>query len=421
MRDAVFGAAIVLLLLAVLGVQIVAVGGRSAPAVDPEEIRKFAASLESQELYRQAVDEYLRYLETAAVPDEQRANLWYRVGSIHLDELGDYENALAAFLRVSHFYPQSAVAREAEKRMIRCYEGLKRGYDAQKRLERMTDLNPEEEPAGGGPAVAQVGDRTITLERLERDIAAMPAFMRERYGTPEGKREYLRQLVFQELLYDAALRKEYQTDPEVRRAVRDFEKNLLAQKVYEEEIAAKAEAADSAVQLYYEARKDEFAAPDRLVVSHILFGNEEDAREAAGALADGASFEELARGRSLDEASAAEGGRLGTVSLDGDTVPGLGRAPGVVNRLRQLEAGAVSDPVRTGRGVHLFRIDERIPGEVPPLSEIRPQIEAKVRQMREAEVRDRYIGEMLEAEKVKLFERAIPGVPAGPPGGGGSQ
>ena len=223
MKDTVFSSAILVGLLLVLALQFLSIGGKEQMSpFEAEQIRKFAATLESQELYRNAIQQYEKYLDAAAsVPPEQKANLLYHIGTLYLDQLNDYENALATFLRLNQFYPQSPVARDAEKRMIACYEGLKRGYDAQKRLEKVTDLEPAEEP-GTGPVVAQIGNRTITLDQLERKIAALPEYMRNQFTTPEKKLDFLRQTLFQDLLYDGAVRKELGKDPEVRRQLRAY-------------------------------------------------------------------------------------------------------------------------------------------------------------------------------------------------------
>jgi len=85
--------------------------------------------------------------------------------------------------------------------------------------------------------------------------------------------------------------------------------------------------------------------------SHILLQNEEDARGVVDELAKGASFDDLARRRSLDKASGEKGGDLGRF-VRGDLLPEIDQ---VVFRLK---VGQVSGIVKSSLGYHIIKRTE---------------------------------------------------------------
>ncbi len=408
MKDLITSTVIIVLLIFILVFLLLFPGGRQpVSSVPPEQIRTLAATLESQELYEQAVQEYRHYLNIARIPAKQRANLLYRIGTIYLEQLQDYENALAVFLRISHIYPNTPIVRDAEKRMVRCYEEMQRGFDAQKKLHQLTELEPEDEPEGTGPVVAVIGDRKITLDQLERDVAEMPEYLRQNYQTPEKKIEYLRSKLFQELLYDRARRKEYHKDREVRRQLRELEKSILAKKVYEEEIRNQIEITQDDLELYYKAHKSEFLQPKTITVAHIQVETEEKAKAVKQELDEGMKFEEAIETYSINSQTKAKDGVLGDIQEGNDFIPLLGKQPGITEILFELDQASISQPIQGPGGYHIFKVVEVKPEKQYTLQEARRQVEAQLRQMKEQAKQQELLEQMMEAEKVKIFEDVL--------------
>ncbi len=408
MKDIIVSTLIIVLLIFILSVQFLSGSGGSAPTpIPPEQIRSYAAALDSQGLYEQAVEEYEEYLNVARIPAPQRANLLYRIGTIYLDELEDYENALAVFLKISNLYPQSSVARDAEKRMVRCYEGMKRGFDAQKKLQQLTDLEPEEEEAGTGTVIAQIGDRKITIDQLEREIDSKGQYYRQNFNTPEKKLDYLKSMIFTDLLADAARRKEYHKDRDVRRKVSNFQQELLASKVYEEEVRQKIQVAPNDLELYYKANLSEFTEPKTVTVAHIQLDSEAKAKEVKQELDAGMPFEKAVEEYSLDTRTKANDGRLGSIQQGRDFIPGIGQNPELGETLLSMESDAISDPLQSPQGFHIFKILEVKPKKQLSFEEAKRQVEAKVRQMKEQTLQQTLLEQMMQAEKVKIFEDVL--------------
>ncbi|MGC9519089.1 MAG: peptidylprolyl isomerase [Desulfuromonadaceae bacterium] len=301
--------------------------------------------------------------------------------------------------------------------MVRCFEELQRGGDAQRKLKQLTDLEAEEEE-GTGPLVAQIGDRRITRDQLERELNQMPENQRRLFDDPSKRRQYLQSKLFEELLYDMALRKEYQKDREIRRQLRSVEKMLLAQKVLREEVNDKVQVSDGDIELYYKANLDEFKVPLTAKIAHIFTSSQEKAQEAKNALNEGMAFEQAVQQFSEDNASKSNHGEIGTITQGSQYIPTVGQAPEMVEQLLALDAQAVSEPIQSEKGYHVFKILEKTPERIQSLEEVKPRVQAMVGRRKAAELQDALLQRLLKAEKVKIFDQSLVEPAAdGDPGG----
>lgn len=130
----------------------------------------------------------------------------------------------------------------------------------------------------------------------------------------------------------------------------------------------------------FEAQKNRFLSPEQRKVSHILIEVAPDAAAAAIETArqtaedlfrrvrDGEDFAILARENSEDMGSASAGGDLGWVE------PGV-MVKAFENAMYDLSVEApVSEPVQTGFGWHLIKLDEIRPASGMDFAQARPQL-----------------------------------------------
>ena len=82
--------------------------------------------------------------------------------------------------------------------------------------------------------------------------------------------------------------------------------------------------------------------------SHILVSTEAEAKQILEQLKNGASFEELAKTKSIDKLSAARGGDLGTFGK-GDLLPEF------ENVIFKLKVGEISGVVKSSMGYHIMK------------------------------------------------------------------
>jgi peptidyl-prolyl cis-trans isomerase D len=142
----------------------------------------------------------------------------------------------------------------------------------------------------------------------------------------------------------------------------------------------------------YDQRIDQYRVPEQIHARHILFSGEQAQEQASQALAElraGADFATLARERSTDEATREQGGDLGWLRrglmLEEFDAPAFA-----------LEPGSVSEPVRTERGVHLIRVEERQAASETPYE-----------QVAEALARELLVEERADARAREAAERVL--------------
>jgi len=136
---------------------------------------------------------------------------------------------------------------------------------------------------------------------------------------------------------------------------------------------------------HYEAEKDRFTQPERRRVRHILIALdpgadevEEDAAKAdsaeiRGRITDGEDFAALAKELSQDPGSATQGGDLGFIER-GLLDPALDQAAFA------LDAGRLSEVIRSRFGYHLIEVTEIDPGETKPFEAVQRELIADLEQ-----------------------------------------
>ena len=236
---------------------------QSEPKLEGSKLREFANALYNQQLYHQAIQQYNYYLTNYDLDEEQSANIDYIIGDIYFERIRDYENALTYYLKVKHLYPESPLQKEVSKKIVTCLERLERSADAQQALEEaaLLDLSQAKSKRPGA-VIARIGKREITTGDLEHEINQLPPYMKSQVSGKSKKIEFLKQYIATELLYDTAKRKGLEKDKEVIAAAFQAKKNLMVQKLLEEEISQNLNVRDSDFELYYQANKEKYAEKD---------------------------------------------------------------------------------------------------------------------------------------------------------------
>jgi hypothetical protein len=252
------------LVVAAAGLVLTAAGcGRRGE--DPARIREYANTLAANELYAQAVAEYGRYLDTARLGDAERANVAFVMAGLYFERLHDYENALAAYLRIKTTAPGTDLMPQVDKQIVACLERLGRSGEAKQVLDEATALNPAK-PAAAGAAgstvLAKIGDRTVTDADLTAALDRMPESLRGRFESKAGRVEFLRQFVANELICGAAERAGLDRDADVQEAAYQAKRGAMARKYLEREIGPQVRLSGGDLQTYYRANREKYAELD---------------------------------------------------------------------------------------------------------------------------------------------------------------
>ncbi len=161
-----------------------------------------------------------------------------------------------------------------------------------------------------------------------------------------------------------------------------------------ERVKASIEISEDLLLDRYEDTKDAFTSAEFREASHILLTLDEDAsqQESDGVrgrileikqlIDQGGDFASLAREFSQDPGSASEGGSLGEIE------PGMMVQP-FETALFNLQAGDISDPVKTSFGWHLIKLDQISGGGTKSFSAVRAELEDEVKtEMAESQIYD---------------------------------
>jgi len=216
--------------------------------------------------------------------------------------------------------------------------------------------------------IATVGDKTITVRMLEEQLMS-------KYG-----RELLNQIIDQEVIRmegkaqgisvdDSEVQQEikrmqqgYDSEEQFYKAMKEqlgFSPEALRKDIYfkllSEKIAMQGiQITDEQVETYIKAHAEEFKQPAQLRLAQIVTANRDQANRALNDLAKGTDFAQVAKERSLDDATRDHGGDLGWVEEDDPFVP-----PAVMKSAKQLKAGQTSAPIELNGQYVVLKLKER--------------------------------------------------------------
>lgn len=261
---------------------------------------------------------------------------------------------------------------------------------------------------GSGAVVARYAGKQLTSAQVLAEIERLPGPSRAYLAQPERKRQFVENLVLNELLYAEAERLGYASDPEIERQVNDTRRRLVVQRLMRE-YQKPPEITDDEARRFYDENPTLYSTT-QITASHILVKDEADAKAIRAELArEPQRFADLAREKSIDKSSGSKGGDLGRF--------GQGRMVAEFERAAfALAPGEISQPVKTQYGWHIIRVTERQEGERKPFDQVKDQIKAT---LRNKALQDNVQGRMeaLKRQANLVIDEAALAAISPPPGG----
>jgi len=272
-------------------------------------------------------------------------------------------------------------------------------------------------PASNSPAVAVVGSKTITADDLKKRLDELPPFVRGRYVSPERKKEFLENLLTQELLHQEAVRRGLDKDPEVQAMLERIMVQRLTRLTHEQAESV----SDEEMKRYFEANPDEFKRPERIRANHVFIAaptqapkrakakGEADkvladvkAKEAAG---DRLALAELAKTRSDDKDTMNLGGDLGFKTRD-ELAAQWG--PEVADAAFGLKMnGELSGVVVTDKGFHVLKLIGRQVGFDQSFEEAKGRIQSKLAMERRGKALETLVKDLKAKATVTIHEKVL--------------
>ena len=373
----------------------------------PDDQRSLANKLKSAGLFLPAIREYEGYIRTAPVDKKQLANLSYTMGKMYM-EAGRHEDALACFYRVEIADPETPLKAEVGSKIINCLERTGKYNAAEYALsKRASHEKPEEQKVS--TVVAEISGQKIYLEDVNNALDSLPQWMQKQFESKEKKVEFVKKYVADELFFRKALKLEYDKDPGVRKKLKSVEKELLVNKVVEEELKDKIKIEEDDLRNYFEARKKQYAQKEAVKVSLIQAGMQEIADKIVAKLKSGQDFNALAREVSLHKETAKNGGRFNGWVRKGEDDLGIGNVEEVSRVLFAAKKGEFTRPVKAGEDYYVFRVEEKRPEKMPTFKESEERVRNDYYMQKLKLSYQNLLDQILKSSEVKLFPEAVTG------------
>lgn len=245
-----------------------------------------------------------------------------------------------------------------------------------------------------GPVLAKIDGAVITKEEFINKINRVPEWARANFKTEEGKKEFLNELIKEQLIYQDAIKNGLQRDKEVEKEIEAFKKMTLIKGMLEREIEKNAKLDPKEVRDFYDKNTDRFVIGTEVRAKHILVDTEEQAKDILKRIRQKEDFSKLAERYSKDKGSAKNGGDLGSFSR-GRMVPQFEAAA------FSLKVGEVSGPVRTQFGYHIIQVTDKKEGRIGTFEEVKGGLEKQLMIEKQKALFDSYIEKLKKNSKIE--------------------
>ena len=388
--------------------------------------KDLALRLENSDLPVAAAAVWQEYINTALPDAEEVAKIHYRIGKL-FKEAGDWENALTHYYRSESAAALDDLSLEMSRRASQCLELLGKFSAMDRDFAERTRIDGSRD-TGGERIVAEIGTEKISAADLDRRIEklidgqlarvasmappdqlkAQKRQMLKALDNPRQRAAILNEIILREVMYREARREKLAEDPDVRELLRDTEKNILAQRLVDRELAAGIQITPGDVQTYYEARKDDYMDPEKVQISVILVDDDEAAGKARGRLDAGETFEDLAKELSSDTATREDGGEVPRWLPRTEIAALLSVDAEAAARLFATGEGTVADgAVKSERGVWIVKVRTRRPARQKPFEEIRADAFRALRLAKVREITEALAARLKEEFNVVIHQAAL--------------
>lgn len=219
------------------------------------------------------------------------------------------------------------------------------------------------------PVIVVVGESTLDLEELRRSI---PEAMRGEIKKADLE-EFVTRWINSQVLYQKGRQLGLDKSAVIRRRVQDFEVRLIGSAYLDSTLETKMAISDREIKKYYDENQDIFLREkEEIHLKQVLLPDKKTADRVWRLLNRKASFDSLAKTYNIGQRSSETD--LGYLSED-EVVRSVWK------KVRIYRVGAITRPIQTDFGFHIFRIlDKKPEGSIKELADVRDEIEARLRQ-----------------------------------------
>ena len=220
--------------------------------------------------------------------------------------------------------------------------------------------------------IAIVNNKPVPKSRLDTLIQQAT-----RAGQPVGPELQQRakdEIVLREIFAQEAERKGIAATADYKAQVELARQTILIRELFEE-FKRKNPVSDDDAKVEYDKFKAQ-ATGTEYRARHILVESEDEAKALITQIKGGAKFEDLAKAKSKDPGSGANGGDLDFAKPE-NYVPEFSAA------MVKLKKGEMTDtPVKSQFGWHIIKLEDTREAQFPEFDAVKPQIEQRLAQIR---------------------------------------
>ena len=241
--------------------------------------------------------------------------------------------------------------------------------------------------------VVSVGQDVVTTGDFKDKMQeAAYYYNRDYVETPQGKEQILDGIVKETVMLSAARDNGFDKTPEFKAQLNNFVRQALITSLVKDLRAKDLNITQEEIQAAYDANKAYYDNPIELKVAHILTLNKSDAEQVLADLNSGGDFPAIAKEKSIDQSSAANGGELNWFSK-GDMVKDFENAA-----FSLKNKGDFSPIISTPFGYHIIKlIDSR---KIDPITF--DAVQTKLRRILEKEKFDLWYDSIKKGKSIKI-------------------
>jgi len=226
--------------------------------------------------------------------------------------------------------------------------------------------------------IAIVNGKAVPKSRAE--VLMTQATRQGQPRTPELEQQVRDEVVLREIFMQEAEKRGLSATDDFKAQMELARQSILIRELFTDFQKAHP-VTDEEVQAEYDKVKSQ-ASGTEYRARHILVEKEEEAKALIKQIKAGAKFEELAKKKSKDPGSGANGGDLNFASPNA-YVPEFSQA------MVKLKKGEMTEePVKSQFGWHIIKLEDTREAKFPALAEVKGQIQQRIAQQKLAEFRD---------------------------------
>lgn len=220
--------------------------------------------------------------------------------------------------------------------------------------------------------VATVNGVVIPESRMNTVIQQLQT--RGQSDTPDLRAQVKDNLITQEVLLQEAKAKKIDQSEEVRLMVEDARINITIRAFVENHVKNNPVTQADIKGKYDALMKEAQFAGKEFHSRHILLKTEAEAKAVLADLKKGKKFEDLAKQKSIDTGSGAQGGDLGWMNGNDENIAAEFRTA-----LKELPKGKITPaPVKTQFGFHVIKMEDTRDVQKPKFDDVKQEIEQQL-------------------------------------------